>query len=431
METLNVVSGKTEAGVANFVIVDPEKKIVKRITPIDNSFTVNTNIKALDEESASVNTEILKNFLVGKGLQVTRRGKNWLRCRDYKMRYHSHGFQILDELDFSKPVNINEFNNDFETPESVYNFLVKPDNRLKKEIKLPDPEVEEEKKKAINKLSKKFKVKEEKPEPVKVEKTFERDPKKLTKTLTKIIEKYKSKKIDMEELKKALIATSDVRSIKVMTGKLVRLLENKKMRITAFEKELIKLFVTFDYSSANKKPAPKFIGLQLEEPLSLIRLNDSINYTLKSSSGGTYNVECSEALFLSKLVLCHYPKAMQLIMRIVNGETFDLVKLAETKYKIKDPYIEYDPKEIEKSTNKEHIVEVCEEILSWLQVPNPIYYAYKTDLKKGDKVKVYWGDFDYKWFYGVVLSTDTGVKIRYEDGDVRYLKANQKYKLLK
>lgn len=350
---------------AAYRIMDGKIKTVKKIHKYSlDSFVLNEEEDYLPTEVENRNTRILKDFLKKHFEFVSFRG-GFIRLQGFKIHYDSHGYCIIDEWNFGRKVNCNEYHNDFSTPEEVLDYLK---GNIKR--KLESAPEDSERVTIKNKLASKFKIKEDNTMTTN-SKTAKRDEK---------------------------------------VSKELRVQKEKKIK------------------------APKFLLTDLEEPIDLIKEGDLLNYKLQGPSK-KYEVTCTVSEFLAKQVLHHFPKSMALLMKIGRGvETLKSIKDLPLKgVFLKDEYEHFDYTHLRNEETMEEVIKVCYEILHFHGIATPLDYDWNVaetlNLKKKTLIQVYWANH-FTWYNAEVISTDKGVKVVYEDGDIDYVYNFQKVRLL-
>jgi len=403
-------------------------------------FVPNDTDDYLDESVESNNTKILYKFLKQElDDEVTLSRSGYVKWRGFKFYYSSHGFRIEDTLNFGEVLNVNEFNNDFSYPKDVLEWLKKNQNR-----KIKPPEEDQEKARIANKLSSKFKVvvknlKDEKNREDVLKDEVESKDKivqtaketRLNNAVSKFKEAYKNKATisELQTLAKKISQRKDfLKEVKNLLFQVKRDKISGHKFHAAFKKLIDPLYAP---KTPEPKKAPKFHGLEiLWEAVDLNFIsNDKITFKLKDPSGKKFTMTVHPALYLVNVVLYYFPKAMPLVMKVANDENFDYLDINLSGSFIKDPFVEYNKKIIDTSGNMSGLYECCLEILWENEIPNPLEFMFSDEFKKGDNVKVFWPDY-CTWFYGEVLSIDTGVKVRYENGEVRTVMNHNKIKKL-
>lgn len=410
-----------------FIITGPNT--VKRV-PVKKKptkeFIDNFSIEALDEESATVNTMVLFDFLKKKLIDAVvkedRKGK-YIRSCGYNIRYSSHGFLIHDVMNFKTCVNVNEYHNDFRTPEDVAEFIVKTSVRS-----TPAQREYEEKVEIGDKLKSLGKVKIIPPyNPLKVMPSLSKLPKEVSmKRINEFFASFVEKQIELEELKKKVFSYTDDKVLKIRMGKLISgVTRRNALKILP---ELEKLYM--EYDPAKLKKAPKFVGVTHDYDsivdlthettpegtvmLSLHKLNSSKKMVVETEPLQT---------FMWKNALALYPKAMQYLMKIAEGKIKHHFQDAEKiEYTIKDLQVEFSPKVLNAPADFDNFIQACDDLICYCEATTAINVNFSGVPPKGTKVRVYWPCY-FKWFYGVVIDSK---KIRYEDGEVLPLLKSQR-----
>lgn len=424
---------EAEVKIANngfvYQIVDEENRKVKKVGTL-KKFQPNTTLEALSEEQELENTRTLFRLLKDNlGQEVTMSSSGVVKYNGFKMWYDNYGFKIVDAIE-KKELNINDYNNDLPYPKDVLRFL--------KEIKeRPQPTIEpkeEERLRVIDKLSEKFIVRKD--NKVVVEKVVPREVKleNKKKAEAETLENRRKTRVTnaVNRLLEAAKEGKKVSELKEMAKKVSQKRDNLKTMhsaITAFKKKTI----TYRSLSAKirgiakevvEKPrverpvfAPKFTGLTVNyEPRNLVVEDGVMKFAQKDELGKRENLAMPVLHYLINQVLYHYPKAMELLMKTAEGVEFDLEDLDYHRF-IKDRTIAYDHTVIHNPSSPELMEKVCREILWRNYHPVALDNLYSEDFKRGDRVKVLYRDLR-GWFTGTVVSTETGVKVQYDDGDL-------------
>jgi hypothetical protein len=385
-------------------------------------FTINLEEIPADEQVCKVNTKFLYDFLKKELPEESIKRRNgYLLLRDYKIKYSSHGYQIIDNLNWGKKMNENDYHNDMSRPEDVLNFLTK---HVVRERELP--EEEKEKRAQIEKLSEKFVVKESQEPAVIVldEEVVEMTTEDRINLIDQCFQEYQKSEDDvtLEELKINIYSVIESRSLKVSIAKVFRDYLNTDMRFKSFTEEVKRVVREFD-SRPNKKKVPKFYGLELIEPMSFKIEENVIKYEYQGPTKRAY-AELPVGTFLAKIVLHYFPRTMQLIMKVAADEievTMDEFKRGD--FIIKDPYCEYHQKTLDEC-DQNKLYDLCQEILWHYGKQNPLNRVMEG-FKNGQKIEVLFMDL-HIWKTAQVIDTKYGVKLRYEDGYVDYLYQHQK-----
>lgn len=372
-----VVNEELQAGVVPglngkfYTILETGK--VKAVGTIGlNKFIEHNDVFPIEEELAEQNTQVLLKFL-RKQIPDTEFSRHCVYIRGYKIRYRSHGYEIVDKWNFSEHVNVNKWNNDFPRPEDVAVFLNK--NIKKRKLTspaLPTPPMPGS---TVTALSGKFKV---------------------------AIDKKAGRKKEAERLAK--------------------LQEQIKKNEEAIRKrdELVKK----DKAKIKKALKPKrvklFRGTEFDEPIWCSESKGIVNYKIQ---GPTKKVDRTLPVhvFLVNYLIAEdaFPRAMAMFMRAAKGERFNIDKLSMTKF-VLDPYQPYDAKLLLNTKHHKYVRKLAENMFLMLGVPNPLEKLYTTEYKKGEEIRLLFRDIG-AWYYATVNNTDRGLNVTLEGGEPQFV----------
>lgn len=421
-----------------YEVINSEKGLVKRIDHIDlDKFIHATDY--LSEKEEVHNTKTLYKYLKPKLEGVIYSKKGFVEWKGFKVKFENFGYRISDKLNFGKVVNINEYYNDFSYPDDVLEWLSKNADRKVVTKKLT---VEErERAELVGELTKKFRVKAEdlvKEPSIKERKDVleEREKNKkeaidksrktrIENAISELNESVKNKE-KIEALKSKLKYISVKKSFWEPAIKLVYKVVKKKIRRDKFIREITKLANELRTEKTEQPKRVKFEGIpDLYVPRNPIFKNLNIEFDQKDEfSAKARRLVMPTTEYLGSVVLYHFPKAMPMLMKVAKGE-FDIETIKDFKY-VKDPFEEYNIELMRNPKDREKFMFACKQILEWKDIDTAVDIEYKPSesLSKGDRVRVYWPD-NKAWYYGNIVSKETGIKILYDDGEILYLLKHQ------
>lgn len=335
-------------------------------------FTPNETKYRMDEMVEVENTKVLFTFLKKFFPQAVFKYKS-VYVDGLRILYFSHGFQVIDTWNYNEKKNVNKFNNDLATPESVVEYLK---GNLKRPV-LP-PKEDREDAKVISQLAEKFGVKKVR------------------------IDKSKIKKLKEKEAEQKKKVTKD---------------KAKSKKVAKVEKEKI------------AKRVKMFKGLAEEYPYYDIQINKgNVIYKLKGPSGKFYEKKTTVHQFLVNYCLTYAPRSLAYLTKVAKGEKFEIYSFRSMTKLLLDPTVPYEPSVFAKTEHVDNLIEACREVMYVNALRDPLHFIFGSKLKRGDKVIVY---SDY---YGTseecsVHSTETGLKLLFSDGNIDYLDNRLKYRI--
>jgi hypothetical protein len=118
---------------------------------------------------------------------------------------------------------------------------------------------------------------------------------------------------------------------------------------------------------------------------------------------------------------------MPQMFKMLRGEITPEQFVAEPKKR--DRFVEFDQKLL--TTYNKEFNDAIDQVYQDYELPNPLRFAYKNNLhsplKKGDKVVVLWLDYG-AWYPATVTSTEFGIKLIYDDGNIMNLLSHQPWR---
>lgn len=417
--------------------VNPETKTVKRIEqPI--KFNCNKSIEALTNELSADNTKVLYEFLKAYYPDAALLN-GFVRVNGVKIKYHSHGFKLVSTDGTVK--NINQYNNDFPTPEAVLAYFNKTEEAVKK---LPTVNREEAERGKLHKMAAVESIK------VEVEKVAEKS--RLLVELTAIINKFTDKKQTYRET----LAKLNKRAAEPLYKKIIPVFDlfrtNKINQRTFWKKFNTEIS---DYEEQKRKqieenkapllkPKPvKFEGVPLWEPIQpsftyeeyRLKVTEDgefeivdevlkLSFKLRGPSGRVVEMSHTVEAYYANVVLHYYPKALALLNKVARGDVKNVNTWKLGKHYIVDALEAYTPALYENPIDRYEFCRVCREVLAYEGVTTMFDWVYSDEFTKGQKIRVFiplQGTWD-----AVVIGTETGVELRYEDGTTAKLLKEQK-----
>jgi hypothetical protein len=378
---------------------------VRKCDHVDDKFIENTKKWELPEDLALQNTNILHKFL-RKRLEEVVFKRGYVYHKGYRMSYKSHGFEIVDSQNYNARMNVNKYHNDFATPEDVYTFLVTANVPTVDPAKVSAGE--------IVYLSRETTPSVSKP-------PF--DKKKAVREMQKALKKWEEKKLVDHYQFRDLVMKSTNRRIRFKTDKLFNKFRKKEMRYPAFKKTLITLFDEMDKEPVQEQKLvrqPKFKGTEFEEPMNLDERGDFCSYEIEGPSEHKAKRISEMTLthvFMVRELLSHVPKAMTYIMKIAQGE-FNVFDIDFKQPLVRDIYVAYDEKILRESKYVAEIKEAVREFAAHFQTDFVLQRKYSKHIQVGDEVVVLMQGVYYR---GNVVSTEKGIKVNFEDGNMDYL----------
>ena len=327
-----------------------------------NEFIRNHTEDPLGKKECKQNTRILYKHLIRNidDLSDTVTYKQGsVRVAGYRIMFRSHGFRITDYWNYGERVNINSWNSDFPTPESVMDFILGTNNR---EIK--EPEQLKSKGELISELSKKFKLKK-------------------SETLAEM--KARHDKIEAEKVKAA----------------------DKK---AALEKP----------KRAGKFRAlpemDEVMDLIAEDS------NEGEYTFVFQGPTRTYKKKMLMHEYYTSLILSQKPQAMPLLVKVARGDgDVDWKSLRSKFAKLRilvAPFVHYDKDILKLPVDRFDYTKLCSEICQYngWETPFDLLYPSVTKgmgFKVGDEIRVYFPE-QLTWYHGVITQTKGGLRVKYE-----------------
>lgn len=435
-----------------YVIVDEKEKICKRVQQTTVEFVNNLTADVLDEKFEKQNTQILYKYIAAK-FPESRMSGRWIHVADYKIRYSSHGYRIHDMRKQGELVNINKWNNDFASPEDVLTFIESTVKRIA-EVSAKVVSRAEVEKGNLFKLATigKAVLVDEDGSPNKKIKSLLPEKKKdrLFMDLQRFFIGYKEGK---HTFRSALIKIQD-RAPEKLRLPLKALLSGYKNKTITWRKLTQKLDEMVEKYLAEKKAEkpvrqPKFQAPFLLHPIQepMIEVRDELvdeiqlnpdlkcletnvcmpdlmwmQFETRGPSNKRVHVITTLEGYLANVVLHHYPRAMQLLMKVAMGEVErPTAREINMRSFLKDPFQQYNEKWMQHPVDREAFCGLCLDILRNDGVQTCFDYVYSEQYKVGEQVKVisqHTGLSDF----GEVVETEGGVTIRYEFGSVERLR---------
>lgn len=365
-----------------------------------------------EAQAANALNATLYGYLKGKLPQDTVQKKGWIHCRGYKMRYTQSGFEMVDAKNFGAEVVIEE-----PTPRAIFERIVRMPSLLPpKEQAIAAAMKEAAKAKNPRPVrgntdtrpaGDRQRKPEPKPQPEKP-KTLEE----LREEALALIEATRRKEIKPAALFEKLHRFIPNRSLNVFLGKVIRRYQNHQVRLGPALEQMFELVKQAEFEK--KKPAPKFMGVQMWP---IDSLEQSEGQVVIRHEGSVTRVSPSE--FLARFVLSLDPKIMPAVVKVARGE-FTPQEGLERLHE-KDKFTEFHYKDIQRPS--ETLARFCQEVLWQWETASPLQYVYRH-YPKGTRLRVMWADYNAVWT-GTVIETKGGVKLRYSDGSVEYLLKHQ------
>jgi hypothetical protein len=442
---------------------------VKKVSSI-LGFVSNDDISALEESVAKDNTAILHKFLsnVLTGV-VYEKKRGWVKYKGFSIKYSSHGYLIKDSMNFSEKVNVNDYHNDFPTPESVLTWLrensEKPVIRQSKEIIA----VEAHKEELLSALSSKYKVKEDKrlqkgvtDKVIEVVKEIPR-PQALAEKRKEMEEKghklYQAKIQQQVDLlfsmlrKKVPLKQKDYLVVINKISRRVNLRREGKKIVSLYTKGKItghqaikdfKPIIEASQEIKDKKPkrVPRFRGIpELYYPVkpkfiqtraSVLSGKDSIEFQQEGPSGDFYKVKMTATEYMVNVLLHTVPKAMECVMGIAEGRfqvTDSWLNSLDLDKFIRDITVEFDMQKVVSSVNQIELQEFCTFVFERWSIYTAYDYVYEHRFKKGDRLEVYYPE-QKMWYQGNVTSLSPLKMVFDVDGSIEEILSISKIRKL-
>lgn len=398
--------------------IDPITRTCRRVKSAPEF--VAPDLSGLDAKSARQNTQLLHDYLRDKDMNPTYAGSRAdlrVRCCDYEIGYLAgadQGFSCKDMRNGWREVPLTTYSFDFPSPETVYKFLTRTKDRMSTApatgevtvlAKGARARIDDETGKVVHEVPAVKPTRESLPD------AFER-----------IMKEMREKRLTQKEGKEQLFTfmSADDLGKKNRIGRVFKMTANLDM----IERE-VKLILETEY----KIKAPRFevYDFPYDRLTDVLLTAGTVIYNFEAANPkrSIIKIEMAPYRFYWRCALHLYPKAMQLMMKIADGEmqydTFNPPK----DFVVKDPYQDFDKAVLDNTPNQEALIECAKDILAYLGEPDPLDLVYAHSHQKGDKIKVYWPDYR-EWFYGEVIDTTYGVLIRYEDGSAEKLQVHQR-----
>lgn len=403
--------GTTNKGKTALYEINPETGTCKKISRATEKFSLPTDWDSITAESAVINTKCLHDFLKEKELPVTycgSRADRKVACYGYEFQYlpGEFGFEVRDSFRAFTRINESEWSDELPTPEAVYRWLTKNQNRPA----VGDTPVVLTPNQRLERVGETITV---------VERAPQKPRETMEDCLDRVFKSIRNKEATLKEGNAMLQKVISNPSHKNKVGRAFKTTAN----VNLLEKEVREIIATIA-----KVKAPKFEAYDFPEVFVNIKEEgDNVTYTYLTGekAGDTRTRTMAKHSFYWRYCLHLYPQAMVALTRIAQGDVENIPE----NYHIKDAYTAFNKHQLDATPLTEHLIDACEDILSYLEEFNPLDWVYSTDYKVGDKVKVYWPDFA-TYFNGEVINTSTGILIRYEDGEAVYLRKTNKVKKL-
>lgn len=405
-------------------ILNPHTGTAKRVNGYNTDFVLNNEVDELPKEEAFNNTKILHSF-VRKEFPEAKLSRGHVEVCGYRIKYCSHGFMVQD-LRNDSSVNINEYNNDFPTPEQVLTFVMENATRPLPKDKPVNKEMVT--RGELLKLAKSTERKEAK-------ETKDNTELRLWKDIKQIVTGFLKSKFGIRALKDKLKVRVPVEikaevikecvlleqggSINKFQNKVVPMVHayvvdyNERKKIAAVEKEI----------RDKKKIMGKFLRPELEIPMFPKRVGDDLQYELRGPSTKRYLVTRTINQHFANVLLHHFPKAAGFMNSVLRGEIreWDATKIKFTG----DSYTHPDKRLLEKTAHSELFRVFCIDIFRHEGIPTIFNYKYNKAYKKGDNVRMFASDV-LQWWYGKVVSNPgEPIQVRLEDGEIIFVYKHQ------
>jgi len=392
-----------------YTINNSTKKAKKVFNSLSELKAIKNELAKNSRVSYNAYLQYLRQELPGEPIKVS---KNTFTVKGYKFTFNDSSIECKDIMNFGASVVFE----DLPTPKEVLMFL--NNEKHKKEFSPEEMTAAAERGKKL--LEDKKKVNVEKLAKVPTTQTLEEAKAKAL----RLIKRIKNKQSDTQKVFTDIPGMVKYRPLQTSLGIAIAMYHKRKLRWAKFLDKVESLIKneTFERKPATK--IEKFIGL---DHLTFKELSPEKNMPKKIPMLIIDGKEEEAGRFLCRYLLqksvC--PEIMPQLVKWIKKEITDEQFLEEPIKK--DKTIQYD-RSILSNLNKEQ-VEIITEVFYKVEEFHPYKFNYATNLKEGDKVKVYTHAYAIVE-EGVVVSSVGGCWIKYEDGTYPLI-VGQTFKLIK
>jgi hypothetical protein len=382
-------------------ITNEAHKLCRRVGIAKNlGFVPNLDVAALTVELSEKNTKYLYEFIKAYSpdmLAVLKKTAHGLevRCKGYIIRFASHGYEIVDSRNNYEVINFNDFNNDYDNPRRVLDFLKNP-------IKFPTQED----------VSNGFLDDgDDCDAPASGEFITSLSSNRLIAAFADNLYYLVSVgEMTADVMRKELSPLLSDYATRYRVGKILNALPAYEIGTAAIQKEII--------SGATRYTAAKYPLEFYNFRDSFLKIDDNLEtvYTEYIEGDVTIRKNYTRAQFLWRVALGYDYTMYGYLLGVANSGLFD--PDAE-EFHVDNFTIEWDSKKLDTPNYPEELLEALERIVEFRQIDNPLTW----DMTRGalaPYTRVSLKD-NYGYYEGVIVSRPKGsmrTEVRLKSGDV-------------